>query len=131
MSRYDEVAVLNLPIIRKRGTLTVNGVLYAGSRCMLYLDGALCVPMDDELRQSIYALLGRGERVIVLDLTRVSRIDAAGVGELVHAYNVASAAQTTLQIVHAPPWVRKILERAGLFQILSGGRTQPVTASSK
>jgi anti-anti-sigma factor len=129
MIRSDEISVLNRPITRPPGPLTVNPVPYAGSRGVLSLNGPLRVPVDGELRQNIYALLRRGERLIVLDLTRVPSIDAAGVGELVHAYNVASMAQSVVQIVHATPRVQQILEHAGLFQILSVGRARPVTSS--
>jgi anti-anti-sigma factor len=131
MSRVDELSVLNPPFSRARDSLTVKRLAYGGNRCTLYLNGPLSVPVDGELRQNIYALLRRGERIIVLDLTRVLEIDAAGVGELVHAYNMATMAQSVLQIVHAPHWVRQILERVGLFQILSEGRTQAITSYPK
>jgi anti-anti-sigma factor len=129
MSRYDETCVLNPPISRAREWLTVRAIPYAGSRCMLYLNDSLCAPLDGKLRHNIEELLRHGERIIVLDLAWISRIDAAGVGELVHAYNAATAAQSVLQIVHATPRVRRILERVGLFEILSGDRTQPVTTT--
>jgi anti-anti-sigma factor len=66
----------------------------------------------------------RGERDIVLDLARVSKIDAAGVGELVRAYNMSRAADGALRIVHATQWVREVLERVQLFELLSGSITK-------
>jgi anti-anti-sigma factor len=88
---------------------------------VLYIEGHLRVPVDRQLRRSVSALLNRGERCLVLDLARVSRIDAAGVGELVRAYNMTAAANGLLQVVHATTWVRLILERVGLYEILTGG----------
>ena len=88
--------------------------------CVLYLDGALRTPVDRGLRHSVRSLLRRGQRYVVLDLSRVSRIDAAGISELVRAYNMASAVQGMLRIVQATPWVQQILERVGLFEMLSG-----------
>jgi anti-anti-sigma factor len=82
-------------------------------------DGPLRVPLDSALRHDIRALLRRGERNIVLDLARVSEIDAAGVGQLVRAYNIATAANGTLRIVQTISWVREILDRVGLFETLS------------
>jgi anti-anti-sigma factor len=67
----------------------------------------------------------------VLDLTRVSRLDAAGVGELVRAYNMTMAAQGVLRIAHPTAWVRQILERVGLFDILTRGQHGWITPSSK
>jgi anti-anti-sigma factor len=87
--------------------------------CILYLEGPLRLPLDEQLRHRVRALLGRGERTIVLDLARVSRIDAAGVGELVHAYNMTIAVNGVLRIAYPTAWVREILDRAGLFDLLS------------
>jgi anti-anti-sigma factor len=85
----------------------------------LYLDGQFRAPVTGELRHQILALLRRGERAIVLDLSGVSGIDAAGVGQLVRAYNVTNAVNGRLRIVHVPRRVREVLERAGLFSLLS------------
>ena len=79
------------------------------------------MPVEGELRHIVRALLRRGERFIVLDLALVSNVDAAGVSELVRTYNMVGAAQGVLQIVHATPWVRQVLERVGLFGILTEG----------
>src|SRR5262245_205687 len=83
------------------------------------IDGPLLVPVNPDLLTNVSALLRRGERGIVLDLSKVSRIDAGGVGELVGAYNIACAMNVSLRIVHATTWVRDILARARLFDLLS------------
>ena len=88
---------------------------------VLWLDDAFRAPVTGELRHRVHELLRRGERRIVLNLACVSKIDAAGAAELVRAYNVTVAANGVLKIVHATPWVREVLTRAGLFQLLSGG----------
>jgi hypothetical protein len=40
---------------------------------------------------NVYSLLLDGERRILLDLGRLSDLDAGGVGELVHAFNTTNA----------------------------------------
>jgi len=95
---------------------------------VLWLDEPFRAPAQGELRHRVLELLRRGERHIVLNMVCVSRIDAAGAGELVRAYNVTVAAKGVLQIVHATPWVRDVLTRAGLFQLLSGGGGSDATA---
>lgn len=80
------------------------------------------VPVNGELRHRVLFLLRHGERHIVLNLAHVSRIDAAGVGELVRSYNVARAAKGVLRITRVTRYVRSILKRVGLFEILSTGR---------
>lgn len=88
---------------------------------VLYIDGPLRFPISHKLRHTIRALLRRGTREIVLDLGRVSRIDAAGVGELVRAHNMAKAANRVLRIARPTPWVSWILDRLGLLDALSRG----------
>jgi anti-anti-sigma factor len=90
--------------------------------CILSIAGSLRAPGGGELRHAVHDLLRRGERAIVVDLAGVSRIDAAGVGQLVRAYNVTRAAHGTLQIRHAPERVRAMLERARLLGLLTGRR---------
>jgi len=121
MVRDDQVSVRVPAVRRRRGSTTIIRRACSDRRCVLYLDGALGTPVDGELRHNVRALLRRGEHFIVLDLTLVPTIDAAGVSELVRAHNMVAAAQGVLQIVHATPWVRQILEHVGLFGILTEG----------
>jgi anti-anti-sigma factor len=77
------------------------------------------MPVSRSLRHNVHALLRRGERGIVLDLSAVSRIDAAGIGELMRTFNMAAASEGALRIVNATRRVREMLERAGVFHLLS------------
>lgn len=87
---------------------------------IVHVEGTLGTPVSHVLRHNVASLLRRGERRIVLDLSAVSRIDAAGIGELVRAFNTTAAVNGRLRIVNATAWVRQILERAQLFGVLSG-----------
>ena len=71
----------------------------------------------------VRTLLGRGERRIVLDLACLTKIDAAGIGELVRAYNMTAASNGTLRIANTDPWVREMLNMVGLFDRLHSGDT--------
>jgi anti-anti-sigma factor len=73
------------------------------------------------LRVWVRAALRQGRRRLVVDLARVSRIDAAGVGELVRAYNMALASDGVLRVQNSSSWVQRILELVGLFTILTTG----------
>ena len=88
------------------------------------LEGSLRAPINRVLRRQVRGLLRRGERRIVLDLTQIPVIDAAGIGELVRAFNMSAAADGQLRIVNTTRWVRQILEFVGLFELLSG-RARP------
>lgn len=63
----------------------------------------------------------RGERTVVLSLAGVTNIDAAGIGELVRAYNLAMGAAGLLRVTGVPPRARTILDRVGLLHTLTAG----------
>jgi len=86
---------------------------------VLYVTDPLWMPATGALRHRVHSLIRGGVRTVTLDLTGVHRIDAAGVGQLVRAYNVTVAAEGVLRLAHAPARVREILERVGLFNLLS------------
>jgi anti-anti-sigma factor len=94
------------------------------SACVVYIRGPLRIPINRDLRETVRELLRQGKRRLVLDLTDVSRIDAAGVGMLVRAYNMTTAVNGVLRIEHTTPCVREILKRVGLFGILTGGNRE-------
>ena len=83
----------------------------------------LRVPVNYQLRHKVQALLNRGERRILLDLARLSEIDAAGVGELIRAFKSTSAARGVLRITHPSRRVRRLLQTAGLLQLLTAEPT--------
>jgi anti-anti-sigma factor len=93
---------------------------------VVYLDGPLLAPLTNELSRRIRSLCRRGERTIVLDLAKVSTIDAAGIGQLVRAYNIGVAADSAVQIVHVTRWAHEMLELVGLLTLLSAGHDQSV-----
>jgi anti-anti-sigma factor len=92
---------------------------------IVHVTGPLRTPVSRMLRQSVRALLRHGERRIVLDLSAISRIDAAGVGELVQTFNMTAGVNGALRVVNATAWVRELLERAQLFELLSGETFEP------
>jgi anti-anti-sigma factor len=98
---------------------------------VVHLSDRFRSPCSSDVRHRVRSLLRRGERAIVLDLARVSSIDAAGIGELVRAYNMTAATHGELRIVHATKRVRELLERAGLFDRLTSRRQRHVKAGSQ
>jgi anti-anti-sigma factor len=121
MSLDTEYVVPGHGARRPEGPITVIRGPCSQELCVLYVEGPLHEPLNGELRRGVDSLLRRGKRNIVLDLARVSRIDAAGISELVRAYNMSSAANAVLRTVHVTARVREMLDRVGLFDILSAG----------
>src|SRR5262245_33751670 len=96
---------------------------------VLSLEGPLRAPTAMRLRRSLQDLLGEGRRAILLDLRGVSEIDAAGVGELAHAYATVTASDGVLRVAHPPRRVRRLLDLACLTGVLGAGATDPLPAS--
>jgi anti-anti-sigma factor len=92
---------------------------HVGHVSVLLVEGALHGPLGAELRRGVQTLLQRGARRIALCLARVSSVDAAGIGELVRAHNIVAAANGRLRITNTPQAVRIVLDRLGLFDVLS------------
>jgi anti-sigma B factor antagonist len=85
----------------------------------LQVEGALRGPEIKEFSRRVEMLLRRGDRRILLDLRRLSDIDAAGVGGLVQAFNATNRLGGRLQIANARGRVRRILEVTGILPLLN------------
>jgi anti-anti-sigma factor len=88
---------------------------------VLHIMGALRAPTTGDLVRRVERLLRDGKRCIDLSLASVSDLDAAGVGALVRARNLAEAAGGQIRIVDAVGWTRVLLARTGLLDILRTG----------
>lgn len=87
---------------------------------VLEVCGALRAPLSFDLIRRVRAALRR-EPTILLDLSRLVDIDAAGVSELVRAFNEARAEGAVLQIAHVSGRVRTLLEISGVLTLLTAG----------
>ena len=85
---------------------------------VLRLDGTLQTPIDGVLRSTVDSLFDSGVRRVLLDLSGVSSIDAAGVGELTHIFTTAAAVGGVLEIEGMSPHVRRVLEVTGVRWLL-------------
>lgn len=103
---------------RNEGAKSVTLKLCCKREHIVYVNDQLRMPVNRALRHTVCDLLWRGERRIVVDLAAVSRIDAAGIGELIRAFNMTVAVNGAMRVVNATAWVREMLERAGLLELL-------------
>jgi len=100
--------------------MTVILKMYPKSTHTVHVEDPLRTPVSRALHHNVRELLRRGERRIVLDMSAVSHIDAGGVGELVRALNMTADMHGILRIANATRWVRELLERAHLLDLLGG-----------
>ena len=85
---------------------------------VLRLDGALHTPIDGVLRSTVDSLFQSGVRRVRLDLSGISSIDAAGVGELVRIFTAAATVGGVLEIERMSARVRRVLEITGVRWLL-------------
>ena len=86
--------------------------------------GQLGAPGTSALRRAVTAVLQDGERHLLVDLTALTDLDAAGLDELVYVSNMTTGAGGTLQIACPRMSVRRLLDEVGLLRVLadtSGG----------
>lgn len=88
-----------------------------GGPFRLILEGELTIQHAYANRERLLAVLG-GHEAVILDLTRVSEIDASGVQLLVAAQKSAMAAGKRLSLADPSQPVREILEFVDLARDL-------------
>jgi anti-anti-sigma factor len=102
-------------------TSLAGGIAYfaISGRLVLGLEGAV-----GSLHDIIARAIQRNTRDIIIDLSGVEQIDAAGIGELVFNYTTACAAGMTLVLENPSPRVRKVLELCRLDGFLLQKRSE-------
>ena len=93
-----------------------------GRATILHVTGTLRAPAHTVLARRVEARLARGERRLVLDLGGLSEIDAAGLGELVRAFNRTAAAGGVLEITRANRRIRALLDATCLSAVLTSAQ---------
>ena len=104
--------------LRRRSVVMTALLARPPSAATVYVFGQLRAPGTSALRRAVTALLLSGERHILLDLTALTDLDGAGIGELVNVSNMATAAGGTLQIACARASVRRLLDMVGVLRVL-------------
>ena len=94
------------------------------SLSVLEVKGSLRAPATSACGHRVHDRLRFGERRLLLDLTRLADIDAAGVGELVRVFNAMRAAGGVLHIAHARRRVRRLLDVAGVWRHLGAAQIE-------
>ncbi|MEV6304104.1 STAS domain-containing protein [Actinoplanes sp. NPDC051861] len=85
------------------------------------LTGELDLAAADELRAILTAQLDRPATTgVTADLSGVTFMDSAALGALIAAFQHAAATNHTFVITDAPRGVRRIMEIAGIYDILTG-----------
>jgi len=87
------------------------------SREVLHPSGLLDRAASRVLREEISRTISRGPATVVVDLSNVSDVDAAGLDVLVYACRAATAAHIKLVLCSLPPLVLELLEPTRLSDL--------------
>jgi anti-anti-sigma factor len=87
------------------------------SREVLHPSGLLDLAASRGLREEISRTISRGPATLVVDLSNVSDVDAAGLDVLVYACHAATAAHIKLVLCALPPLVLELLEPTRLSDL--------------
>ncbi len=91
-----------------------------GETAILYCDGRIVVGSAlSALREAVLCELGK--RSIVLDLSRVHRIDAGGLGTLVFLHTCVNGLGTELKLMRPSAPVAEVLELTNLTSVFAIG----------
>lgn len=85
------------------GQRVVDGIM------LLDLDGQLAGAQARTLRETVHALIARGERRFVLNLSSVPYMDSTGLGELVLAHATVAREGGALKLLHLTRRMRDLL----------------------
>src|SRR5262245_17949511 len=95
----------------------------SGHVVVLYLRGQIVVGDTDNLRRTVTEV--SNESVLILDLARVSRIDAHGLGVLLELRHQLNANGIELRLINVTKLVRQVLQITNLDSIFEVTETQP------
>lgn len=113
---WQAAPVMRLPNLRVDVSIDV-------ARAVVRLDGELDIASSGPLAQRFSDLLFQGHTRIVVDLTRLTFCDAAGLRAFVTASRLAKTHRGWLRIAAAQPRMTRIISIADLSRILPGYKT--------
>ena len=93
-------------------------------------EARLMYPLLSEFASTITALLGSGERKVLLDLSTVTYVDSATIGCLMDLYRQASAAGGALKLAGVQKRVETMLTMTGAQNFLEIHPDEPAALRS-
>ena len=98
------------------------------------LDGRIVLGEEtNALREKVKGLLGEGKKKLVLDMSKVTLIDSAGLGTLVGVHQSASTRGASLRLCNLGAKIKELLQMTRLITVfdISGNEAEAVRSFSK
>jgi len=90
---------------------------------VVLLPAEIDILLADQLREVLLSVLNRGPAALIVDMSRTTFCDSAGVHALVRAYKRAAASSADMRLVVTAPGVLRVLAITGVDRLI------PVSAS--
>jgi anti-anti-sigma factor len=85
---------------------------------IIALEGPFGIECGDRLHRTVLELLKSGQRTFIADLLRVTRLDAAGVGQLARAFTIVTANGGEMALVVGCDQIRELLDTTRLTRLV-------------
>jgi anti-sigma B factor antagonist len=97
---------------------------------VLVVQGEVDVATAPELRERLVALHERGDKIIVVDMSKVTFVDSSALGVLVSAVKRFRAEDGDLRLVVTEPHISKVFEITALTDVFAIYETAEAAATS-
>jgi anti-anti-sigma factor len=73
----------------------------------------------ESFRQELLRLITQNSAEIVVDLSKVERIDSVGLGVFIASYNTLKKKERQLKVINASPKIRSLFQTMGLTRLFA------------
>jgi anti-sigma B factor antagonist len=102
-------------------------VLWTGQVAVVRLPVEIDVTNADTIREDLLSVVNQGAVLLVVDMSKTTFCDSAGVSALVRTFTRASASGSGMRLVVGAPTVRRILSLTGVDRLIG---TYPSVAAA-
>ena len=89
--------------------------LWSGQVAVVRMPAEIDATIADDMREALLSVLNLGARAVVIDMTRTSFCDSAGVSALIRAQRRATASDAQLRIAASSPAVLRLFALIGVM----------------
>jgi anti-sigma B factor antagonist len=93
-------------------------VLWLGQVAVVMLPVEIDVANSDQVREDLLTVLNRGPATLIVDMTRTTFCDSAGVNAIVRAHKRAEACGAGMRLVVSAPTVQRVLAITGVDRLI-------------
>jgi anti-sigma B factor antagonist len=94
-------------------------VLWLGQAAVVTLPAEVDILLADELREDLLSVLNRGPAALIVDMSRTTFCDSAGMHALVRAHKRAAANSADMRLVVTAPGVQRVLAITGVDRLIA------------